>query len=41
MVMRVASKAFQVVHAPGPTPLLTSRRHIDLQRVRSSISPLR
>ncbi|MEU6223306.1 MULTISPECIES: putative leader peptide [unclassified Streptomyces] len=36
--MRVESKAPRVAHPPRPTPLLTSRRHIDLQRVCSSIS---
>ncbi|WP_405824700.1 putative leader peptide [Streptomyces sp. NBC_01390] len=39
--MRVESNASRVVHTPRPTPLLTSRRHIDLQRVCSAISPLR
>ncbi|MFY7570965.1 putative leader peptide [Streptomyces sp. WI04-05B] len=39
--MSVESNAIGVVHAPRPTPLLTSRRHIDLQRVCSAISPLR
>ena len=39
--MRVESKASRVVHTPRPTPLLTSRRHIDLQRLRSAISALR
>ncbi|MFF3335629.1 putative leader peptide [Streptomyces sp. NPDC002888] len=29
----------RVSRTPGPTPLLTSRRHIDLQRVCSAISP--
>ncbi|MFG2126848.1 putative leader peptide [Streptomyces sp. NPDC048751] len=28
-----------VSRTPGPTPLLTSRRHIDLQRVCSAIGP--
>ncbi|MGW3646053.1 putative leader peptide [Streptomyces sp. NPDC000878] len=39
--MRVESKASRVVHTPRPTPLLTSRRHIDLQRVCSAIRRLR
>ncbi|MEH0416924.1 hypothetical protein [Streptomyces sp. B21-083] len=38
---RVESNAIGAVHTPRPTPLLTSRRYIDLQRVRSAISPLR
>ncbi|MEW2116320.1 putative leader peptide [Streptomyces sp. NPDC005474] len=41
MAMRVRSTVFRVTQAPRPTPLLTSRRHIDLQRVCSSISPPR
>ncbi|MFF3374870.1 putative leader peptide [Streptomyces sp. NPDC002680] len=39
--MRVESNASRVVSAPRPTPLLTSRRHIDLQRLRSAIRRLR
>jgi len=39
--MRVESNASRVVSAPRPTPLLTSRRHIDLQRVCSAIRRLR
>ncbi|WP_332874969.1 putative leader peptide [Streptomyces geranii] len=38
--MSVESNASRVVFAPRPTPLLTSRRHIDLQRLRSAISLL-
>ncbi|MHC3467598.1 putative leader peptide [Streptomyces sp. 7R007] len=38
---RVSTAARRASRTPGPTPLLTSRRHIDLLRVCSAIDPLR
>ncbi|WP_343243693.1 putative leader peptide [Streptomyces sp. SID13726] len=37
---RLESAVGRVSRTSGPSPLLTSRRHIDLQRVCSAIGPL-